>query len=182
MTKETQNALPFHLRPYRLGVGIAAFNSKGQVFVGERKDIPGAWQLPQGGITLGEIETSLIDAGLRELYEETGMQNVTPLCVTKDWIHYDFDEQKGYVPGHSQKYRGQRQKWIAVRYEGRDEEIDLECHPEEIEFSQWRWSDLNDIPSLIVPFKRHIYDFVVDRFSYLYTNEDADLSKVIKLS
>ena len=181
MTAST-SPLPMHLRPYRLGVGVAAFNKEGQVFIAERMDIPGAWQLPQGGITLQEIETSLVDAALRELYEETGMQNVTPLAITKDWVHYDFNEDKGYVPGHSHKYRGQRQKWIAVVYEGKDKDINLECHEEEIEFKQWKWIDLSDITDHIVPFKRHIYEFVIDRFTYIANKTQPDLSKVLKLS
>ena len=175
--KPPKDYLPMHKRPYRLGMGIAVFNNKGKVFVGERLDIPGAWQLPQGGVTLQEIETSLMDAALRELQEETGMINVEPIAMTKDWAHYDFIDE-GYVPGHSHKYRGQRQKWLAVRYLGKDTEIDLNTHLEEIEFKAWRWDDLKNIDTLIVDFKRPIYKFVQSCFAFIPENKPADLSKV----
>ncbi|MBK67022.1 MAG: RNA pyrophosphohydrolase [Rickettsiales bacterium] len=169
-----------HERPYRLGMGIAVFNKDNKVFIGERMDIPGAWQLPQGGVTLQEIETNLIDAALRELDEETGIKNVELIAITKDWAHYDFIDQ-GYVPGHSHKYRGQRQKWLAVRYLGKDDEIDLTTHEEEIEFQNWRWDDLSNIDQLIVDFKRPIYKFVQSCFAFIPEEKSADLSKVIKL-
>lgn len=175
----TETPPPMSERPYRLGMGIAVFNDKGQVFIGERSDIKGAWQLPQGGVTLQEIEDDLVQAALRELEEETGITNVELLAITKDWVTYDFID-KGYVPGHSHKYRGQRQKWLAVRYLGSDADVKLDGH-EEIEFSQWRWGDLDEIDQLIVEFKRPIYRFVQDCFAYIPNNEAADRTKVMCL-
>lgn len=175
----SQKIIPLHLRPYRIGMGIAVFNEKNEIFIAERYSQPGSWQLPQGGVTLQEIEDDLIGAALRELDEETGMTNVSLLCMTKDWMHYDFPPD-GEIPGTSFKYRGQRQKWIAVRYHGSDDEIDLTTH-EEIEFRDWRWGQLNEISDLIIDFKRPVYDFVQDCFAHIPANQEPDLSKVIKL-
>lgn len=168
--------LPPHERPYRLCMGVIVFNKEGKVFMGERSDLPGEWQFPQGGITLDEVEKDIIGAGLRELEEETGITNVDLIAITKDWVSYDFPTE-GHVPHHSHKYRGQRQKWIAVRFNGKDSDINLENH-EEIEFSNWRWADLSEAPSLIVAFKRHVYEFVCDAFSYIPNNQKPDHSKV----
>lgn len=151
--------LPFHERPFRPCIGIVVFNQKNQVFVGERADIKDAWQLPQGGISADE---DAVLAGLRELEEETGISNVTPLALLNEWVFYDFP-QPGYIPNHSEKYRGQKQKWLAVRFNGSDDEISLTNH-EEIEFQAWKWIDLEKTVDLIVDFKKPSYQKAIDSF------------------
>lgn len=144
--------------PYRPCVGVCLFNRKGQVFVAERLDTPGAWQMPQGGIDKGEDPE---DAALRELFEEIGTNNASVLARTDDWLAYDLpDHLIGKV--WKGRYRGQKQIWYALRFEGDDSDIDIATkHPE---FSRWQWVDLETIPDLIVPFKRDIYVEIVNQF------------------
>ncbi|MDA8232507.1 MAG: RNA pyrophosphohydrolase [Magnetospirillum sp.] len=146
-------------RPYREGVGIVLLDSRGHAFVAQRNDTPEpAWQFPQGGIDAGE--TPLI-AALREMKEEIGTGKAELLAETAEWIAYDLpaDLAERFWGG---RYRGQRQKWFAFRFLGTDADIDIATeHPE---FSAWRWMPLPDIPPLIVPFKRSLYDAVVAEF------------------
>ena len=146
--------------PYRPCVGILMFNDEGRVFVGKRVDIPEpAWQMPQGGIGEGEPPD---EAALRELEEEIGTGNVELMAETQDWISYDLpDALAGKV--WKGRYRGQTQKWFAARFLGADTEIDVlgVAHPE---FDDWRWVELDELPSLIVPFKRKAYELVVAEF------------------
>ena len=143
-------------RPYRPCVGVMLLNTAGLVFVGNRIDVPGDhWQMPQGGVDAGEdIEA----AALRELKEETGVTSARLLLLTPGWLAYDFpaDYQK-------KNWKGQRQKWAAMMFEGDDKEIDREADDHQ-EFSDWRWGELEEAPSLIVPFKRKIYDELVAAF------------------
>lgn len=154
--------------PYRECAGIALFNKAGQVFVGQRApaqnvEFMDAWQLPQGGIDKGEDP---IDAAIRELYEETSITSCSILTAAPDWIIYDLPDN---LLGKALrgKYRGQKQKWFAMLFEGNAAEIDVRNpgggeHP--AEFTSWRWVDLEDITSLIVPFKRDAYQQIVDAF------------------
>lgn len=141
--------------PYRPCVGVLLFNSAGKVFVGRRIDTPDAWQMPQGGIDDGETPDV---AALRELGEEVGTSNAVIEAATADWLTYDLpDKLVGKV--WRGRWRGQRQKWLACRFLGEDEDIRIETdHPE---FDAWRWVDLDELVSLIVPFKRAIYQAVV---------------------
>ncbi len=144
---------------YRLGVGIMLLNPAGEVFVAKRIDTPGdAWQMPQGGIDADEAPR---DAALRELEEEIGTANAVIIAESRDWYTYDLPpDLVGKVWGG--RYRGQRQKWFAARFLGRDDEINLATvHPE---FSAWKWVRLDDLPALIVPFKRALYSAVVEEF------------------
>ena len=145
--------------PYRRGVGIALFNDQGKVFAAERIDTPGAWQMPQGGIDKHEDPWP---AALRELKEEIGTDRALKLHET-DWLRYELPPHLVGVAWHG-KYRGQEQKWFAARFTGRDSDIDLTAdrHPE---FSAWRWVSLHDLPGLIVPFKRELYQSVVTAFA-----------------
>jgi putative (di)nucleoside polyphosphate hydrolase len=150
---------PFTERPYRPCVGIVLFNAAGQVFTAKRIDTKdAAWQFPQGGIDEGEDPHT---AALRELKEETGTDNARLLAESRQWIAYDLPQDladrcwKG-------RFRGQKQKWFAFQFLGRDADIDIET--ELPEFSEWRWMDLAEVPSVIVPFKRALYDQVVAEF------------------
>ncbi len=154
---------------YRPCVGIMVLNREGLVWVGRRADAPGDaegrgswWQMPQGGIDEGEDPEA---AALRELSEETGMRSVSLLGEMQGWLRYD-------LPAHllgiawDGKYRGQEQKWYAVRFLGMDAEIDITPEdPEQVEFDAWRWAPLSELPDLIVPFKRDVYRQVVAAFA-----------------
>lgn len=161
----------FSALPYRPCVGVMLVNGEGRVFVGKRIDTRestgregDAWQMPQGGIDDGE---DLRSAALRELWEETGVreQHVTILAQTREELLYDLpDELLGKLWGG--RYRGQRQTWILARFRGTDADIRLDAH-DPAEFYAWRWADPEDLPDLIVPFKKQVYRAVVDEFRAL---------------
>ena len=144
--------------PYRPGVGIMLVNPHGHVFVGQRFDsVVEAWQMPQGGIDPGEDPYV---AALRELEEETGVRgHLTSLIAeTVDWLTYDLPpELLGTI--WKGKYRGQRQKWYALRFHGTDADVDLMAHAAagHAEFKAWQWAELDRLADLIVPFKRDLY-------------------------
>jgi putative (di)nucleoside polyphosphate hydrolase len=142
--------------PYRPCVGIMLFNAQGKVFVGKRIDqsVEG-WQMPQGGIDKGE---SPRQAALRELMEETGTDKAEIVGEMEDWLTYDLPPHLVGIAFHG-KFRGQRQKWFALRFTGKDADIDLAAH--DPEFSEWKWAAPEALPDLIVPFKRDIYKAVV---------------------
>ena len=145
-------------KPYRRGVGIVLVNAQGRVFVAERIDAPGAWQMPQGGIDKGERPRA---AALRELEEEIGTNKARIIAVTPQWLRYDLpaDLQAKVWKG---KYRGQEQKWYLMRFTGVDSDINLDGeHPE---FAAWKWLPFTHLPRVIVGFKREIYKQVVAAF------------------
>lgn len=150
-------------------------NRTGLAWVGRRIDAPGDaegrgdwWQMPQGGIDKGEDAR---EAALRELYEETGMRSVQVIGETRDWLTYDLpDELIGVAWGGH--YRGQKQKWFALRFSGEDSEIDITAPgggSHEPEFDAWKWVPVDELTSLIVPFKRQVYEQVVAEFAPLAT-------------
>ncbi|MCZ6603896.1 MAG: RNA pyrophosphohydrolase [Alphaproteobacteria bacterium] len=145
--------------PYRPNVGITLFNRQGLVWVGERHSLPGAWQMPQGGIDEDEDPW---DAAQRELAEETGATAIERLGEVEDWLTYDLPAHLlGVALGG--KYRGQRQKWFACRYLGRDSEFRIDGP--EPEFSRWRWMEIEDLPKHGASFKRAVYETLVAEFS-----------------
>ena len=150
------------LLPYRPAVGVMLLNREGLIFVGKRIDqtVEG-WQMPQGGIDEGEEPRQ---AAMRELKEEAGTDKAEIIAEMSDWITYDLPAHLVGVAFHG-KYRGQRQKWFALRFLGDDGDIDLHAH--EPEFSAWKWVDFRQVPDLIVPLKRILYDKVVAEFAHL---------------
>jgi putative (di)nucleoside polyphosphate hydrolase len=145
--------------PYRPCVGMMVLNREGRIFVGKRIDqqLEG-WQMPQGGIDEGE---SPRDAAIRELEEEIGTRNVAFLREHPDWLDYDLPARLLGVALRG-RYRGQRQKWFALRFLGKDDEINLKTPHQE--FSDWRWLSIDELPRLIVPFKRDTYAKVAAAF------------------
>jgi putative (di)nucleoside polyphosphate hydrolase len=148
--------------PYRPCVGIMLFNLDGKVFVGKRIDqtVEG-WQMPQGGIDKGETPKQAV---LRELKEEVGTDKAEIIGEMEDWVTYDLPKHLVGVAFHG-KYKGQRQKWFALRFTGKDADIDLTAH--EPEFSDFQWVTLAALPALIVPFKRDTYKAVIAAFQNL---------------
>ncbi len=145
---------------YRPAVGIMLLNRQSEVFVGRRIDMPlmPAWQMPQGGIDPGETPCQ---AALRELKEEIGTDKAEILGESRGWLKYDLPvELAGGIWGG--RYRGQRQKWFAMRFTGNDEDINLATeHPE---FEAWQWVTAERLPELIVPFKRQLYLDILAEF------------------
>lgn len=159
--------------PYRPCVGIMVLNAKGLVWAGRRIAEPDSelsstdklWQMPQGGIDKGEEP---YPAAMRELYEETGMRSVSLLAEAPQWINYDLPEHLIGVALKG-KYRGQTQKWFAFRFDGDENEIAIDPPPggHSAEFDRWAWKPMSELPELIVPFKRPVYEEVVSAFMHL---------------
>lgn len=147
--------------PYRPGAGVMLLNREGKVFVAQRIDNPAdAWQMPQGGLDEGEDPE---DGALRELEEETGIPRakVEILARCAEPLAYDLpDELVGKLWGG--RWRGQKQHWFLARFLGRDEDVNLgTAHPE---FRAWKWADPGELTSLIVPFKKRLYEDVLRAF------------------
>ena len=158
-------------KTYRPNVGIALFNAAGRVLIGRRyRDdgpeiiLPGLeWQMPQGGIDADENPR---DAVMRELWEETGVTRADYLGET-DWMTYEFPSYDGPPTHRLAKFRGQRQKWFALRFSGDDSEIDplATRNGQPPEFDQWRWEQLDRVAALVVPFRQQIYAAVATAFA-----------------
>ena len=154
---------------YRPCVGLAVFNRAGLVFLGRRERGPEtgntdfAWQLPQGGIDPGEEPRQAV---MRELYEETSIRSASVIGEADEWLRYDLPARAARQSWKG-RYKGQRQRWFALRFEGEDSEIDV-LHPgggkHKPEFTEWRWEELARIPELVIPFKREVYEAVVKAF------------------
>jgi putative (di)nucleoside polyphosphate hydrolase len=159
--------------PYRPCVGLMVINREGRVFIGRRSNGPEhvdathSWQMPQGGVDEGE---DTYDAALRELYEETNIRTVEKLAEMPEWLCYDIPRE---IVGQAWKgrYRGQTQKWYALRFTGSDGEIAV-AHPaggHKPEFLEWRWEPMQNLPALVIPFKRPVYERVVHEFARFAT-------------
>jgi putative (di)nucleoside polyphosphate hydrolase len=159
----------FEQLPYRACAGMCVLDTQGRVFVGRRTDGPEhsdathVWQMPQGGI---DPDEDPYRAALRELHEETNIRSVQRLGEIPQWLTYDIPRE---ILGQAWqgKYRGQKMKWYALRFTGPESEIDV-LHPaggHKPEFVAWRWEPLQNLPGLVVPFKRPIYERVVSEFT-----------------
>jgi putative (di)nucleoside polyphosphate hydrolase len=155
--------------PYRANVGALLFNAAGLVFVGRRADRPTAWQLPQGGVDEGEDPRVAV---LRELAEEIGTANAEIIAEHPEMLTYDLPPELVGVAFRG-RYRGQRQRWFALRFLGSDAEIRLDADPHP-EFTEWRWARLAELPELAVAFKRPIYEELARHFAHLADARLAD--------
>ncbi|MGD9846988.1 MAG: RNA pyrophosphohydrolase [Variibacter sp.] len=159
--------------PYRANAGIALFNAQGRVLIAKRLRDDGPeviypgheWQMPQGGIDPNEDPRP---AAQRELYEETAVTSVDYLGETDGWMAYDYPPYDG-PPHRLSVFRGQRQKWFAFRFRGKDSEIDISVERSadggDPEFGEWRWEKLSRTPELVVPFRRSVYEWVAREFA-----------------
>ena len=148
--------------PLRNGVGAIVLNKNNQVFVGKRIDNPGKfWQMPQGGVDDGE---NYLEAMKRELFEETGIKNFELVKEIDGMTEYELPD---YLLGKiwKGKYRGQKQKWFIVRFLGNDNEINL--NTSKPEFIEWKWANLDDLPGMIVDFKKKLYEKLLPKIKLI---------------
>lgn len=146
-------------KPYRPNVGIIVFNKNAEVLVGERINVLGSWQFPQGGIDAGEDPKT---AALRELYEEVGISNAHLVEAASEWLYYDFPPSLNLTSGMA-AYRGQMQKWFLLYWDHPATDCNLEIH--EREFTAVKFIPFPQCVELIVDFKREIYRQLVEIFS-----------------
>ncbi len=147
---------------YRPGVGIMLLDQHRRIFVGRRIDTPDAWQMPQGGIDGDERPG---DAALRELREEVGTDKAEIIAETKKWLTYELPGEL-HLQAWGGRYRGQVQKWFAMRFLGNDLDIRLDTHHPE--FDAWKWVTRDELLHLIVAFKRKLYEDILAEFAELF--------------
>ena len=142
--------------PLRIGVGAVLLNRNNQVFVGKRKDNPiNKWQMPQGGVNENE---DYLSAMKRELEEETSIKNIKIIKEIDGWLEYELPKELIGIIWRG-KYRGQKQKWFIVKFIGKEEEININTkYPE---FIEWKWLNIDELPNVIVDFKKKVYDDLV---------------------
>ena len=149
--------------PLRIGIGAIVINKENKIFVGKRRDHPNndRWQMPQGGVNDGEKP---FDALKRELKEETSIKNIKIIKELDDWTEYELPN---YLLGKiwKGKYRGQKQKWFVIRFLGDDKEINL--NTSKPEFKEWKWANLDDLPSMIVDFKKKLYEKLLPKIKLI---------------
>ena len=157
------------LRPYRPCVGVMLLNRRGHVFVGNRIDMAGDnWQMPQGGVDDGETPR---DAALRELEEEAGTCKAEIIAESREWFSYDLPEAVSRQRWGG-RFRGQTQRWFAMRFTGVDADIQLNRH--KAEFSAWRWVPMGALEGLITPMKRAVCRLVIREFAHLGEATDGE--------
>ena len=149
-------------KPYRRGVGIMLLDGRGHIWVGRRIDTPGAWQMPQGGIDKDETPRA---TAIRELHEEVGTDKAEILAETKEWLTYELPGDL-HLQAWGGRYRGQAQKWFAMRFLGKDSDIKLDAHI--AEFDAWKWTTREELLTAIVPFKRKLYEDALAEFAQLF--------------
>jgi len=150
--------------PLRIGVGAIVLNNKNKIFVGKRKDNPvNKWQMPQGGINKNE---SFLTAMKRELHEETSIKNIEIIKELDGWFQYELPKKLLGIIWKG-KFRGQKQKWFVVRFNGKESEINLKTkHPE---FIEWKWVEMDELPKIIVDFKKDVYEkLLVELKKFIY--------------
>ena len=142
--------------PLRIGVGAIVLNSENKILVGKRKDNPvNKWQMPQGGINKNE---NFLDAMKRELSEETSIKSIQILKEFDGWFQYELPKNLVGIIWKG-KFRGQKQKWFVVKFTGEESEINLET--ENPEFIEWKWVEMDELPKIIVDFKKDVYEKLV---------------------
>ncbi len=147
---------------WRLGVGIVLLNNKNKIFMGERLDNKGAWQMPQGGVKVGKNE-KLYEAAIRELYEETGVKDANLLIESKEWHYYNLPKSLANKLWGG-KFLGQKQRWFLFNFLGQDTDIDIKVSKSP-EFYKWKWVSSEDVLNEIVSFKKEIYKKVLLEFA-----------------
>jgi len=142
--------------PLRKGVGVVVLNDKNNVLVGKRKDNPvDKWQMPQGGVDKNE---NFLTAMKRELYEETSIKSIKVLKELDELLEYELPKDLLGIIWKG-KFRGQKQKWFIARFTGEENEINLKTkHPE---FIEWKWIKMDDLPKVIVDFKKDVYEKIL---------------------
>ena len=150
--------------PLRIGVGAIVLNNKNKIFVGKRKDNPiNKWQMPQGGVNKNE---NFLTAMKRELNEETSIKNIEIIKELDGWFHYELPRKLIGIIWRGQ-FRGQKQKWFIVRFTGKENEINLKTkYPE---FIEWKWIEMDELPRVIVDFKKDVYEkLLIELKKFIY--------------
>ena len=149
---------------WRLGVGIVLINQEKKIFMGERIDNKGAWQMPQGGVKI-TINENLDIAAKRELYEETGVTTAKIINQSEGWYYYNLPKNlRNKLWGG--KFLGQKQKWFLFDFEGNDNEINLQADKKP-EFNKWKWESPYGILNSVVEFKKEIYKQILCEFKFI---------------
>ena len=151
--------------PLRIGVGIILINNENKIFVGKRKDNPvDKWQMPQGGVNKNE---NFINAMKRELFEETSVKSIEILKELDGWFEYELPKNLLGIIWKG-RFRGQKQKWFIAKFTGNEKEINL--NTENPEFIEWKWVKMDELPYIIVDFKKRVYEKLLIEIKKLLVN------------